>query len=144
MAHLCHLGYLLADHRMICLGSNSCATFSWRGGHVSGNAVPQAFLKARRAFPTHAWMRCEACQHNRWTSTWAEQTSSLSSHLSGVQQRGFSWFPCCPSFICVLAPSALRCRHGFPVGSGDMPGSSLLFALSCDTVRASCSSMMDG
>ena len=42
MAHLGHLGYVLADHRMICLGSNSCTAFARRGGHVSANVVPQA------------------------------------------------------------------------------------------------------
>ena len=40
--HLGHLGYLLADHRVICFGSNSCTTFARHGGHVSGNVVPQA------------------------------------------------------------------------------------------------------
>ena len=40
--HLGHLGYLLADHRMICFGSNACSAFARRGGHVSGNVVPQA------------------------------------------------------------------------------------------------------
>ena len=42
VAHLGHLGYLLADHRMICFGSNVCSAFVRRGGHVSGNVVPQA------------------------------------------------------------------------------------------------------
>ena len=32
MAHLGHLGYLLADHRMICFGSNSCTAFARLGG----------------------------------------------------------------------------------------------------------------
>ena len=27
---------------MICFGSNSSTLFAWRGGHVSGNMVPQA------------------------------------------------------------------------------------------------------
>ena len=42
MAHLGHLDYLLADHRMICFGSNSCTKFAGRGGHASRNVVPQA------------------------------------------------------------------------------------------------------
>ena len=42
VVHLGHLGYLLADHRMICFGSNACSAFARRGGHVSGNVVPQA------------------------------------------------------------------------------------------------------
>ena len=42
MAHLGHLGYLLTDHRMICFGSSSCTAVARRGGHASGNMVPQA------------------------------------------------------------------------------------------------------
>ena len=42
VAHLGHLGYLLAGHRMICFSSNSCTAFARRGGHVSGNVAPQA------------------------------------------------------------------------------------------------------
>ena len=42
MAHLGHLGYLLADHRMICFGSHSCTACALRGGHISGNVVPKA------------------------------------------------------------------------------------------------------
>ena len=42
VTHLGHLGYLLANHRMICFGSNACSAFARWGGHVSGNVVPQA------------------------------------------------------------------------------------------------------
>ena len=42
VAHLGHLGYVLAEHRMICLGENACSAFARRGGHISGNVVPQA------------------------------------------------------------------------------------------------------
>ena len=36
MTHVGHLGNLLADHRMIYFGSNSCTAFARRGDHVSG------------------------------------------------------------------------------------------------------------
>ena len=42
VAHLYYLGYFLADHRMICFGSNSCNAFARRGGYISGNVVPEA------------------------------------------------------------------------------------------------------
>ena len=42
MAHLVLLGYLFADSRLICFGSNSCTPVARRGGHISGNVLPLA------------------------------------------------------------------------------------------------------
>ena len=41
MAHLAHLGYLLADHRMICSGSNSSTAFEWRAS--AGACCPRLY-----------------------------------------------------------------------------------------------------
>ena len=88
VAHQGHLGYLIADHRMICFGSNACSAFAWQGAHVSGNVVPQVVPHRDNE---HVVARCHAAAWDGGqegpsvTSGRATEPGSIALPLGGVE-----------------------------------------------------------
>ena len=73
---------------MICFGSNACAVFARRGGHVSGNVVPQAVPHRDNEHVVaecHATARYGAQESPSGTSGRATEPVSVALPLGGVE-----------------------------------------------------------